>query len=115
MKRILLIDDDESIRGIGKQALEKEGYFVTEASDGIIAMKHFQEKPFDLVITDMIMPQGEGMETIFALKNLFDVKIIAISIKQEFLEMASPLVAATITKPYETVNLLKIVKEVLEM
>lgn len=60
--------------------LENVGYEIVVAADGKKGIKAFQEKPLDLVITDIFMPEKEGLETIRELKRDFpDVKIIAIS------------------------------------
>ncbi len=60
--------------------LQKEGYETISASDGQIAMKLCRENPADVVITDIIMPEKEGIETIVELKREFPgIKIIAMS------------------------------------
>ena len=80
MKRILIIEDDPSQRKLFKLILEKANYEVIEAPDGRIGCSLFRQQPCDLVITDMFMPDKEGMETIFELKTEFpNVKIMAIS------------------------------------
>jgi CheY-like chemotaxis protein len=81
MGRILVIDDDDQVRSMLKHTLEKEGHQVTEAPDGKTGLRLFQqmETP-DLIITDIIMPEIGGIDTIVALRALNpDVKIIAIS------------------------------------
>ncbi len=80
MARILIIDDDLQIREMMEQMLQKEGYETIGASDGQIAMKLCRENPADVVITDIIMPEKEGIETIVELKREFPgIKIIAMS------------------------------------
>jgi CheY-like chemotaxis protein len=80
MKRILVIDDDMQLRQMLKQMLERQGYDVVEAQDGKEGLNLYRQAPTDLVITDIIMPEKEGVETIIELKRDFpDVKIIAIS------------------------------------
>lgn len=80
MKRILVIDDEPDIRELLRRILEKAGYGVTEASDGAVGVKLYRENPADLIITDIIMPEKEGLETIMELRREFPgVKIIAIS------------------------------------
>lgn len=80
MKRILVIDDDVQMREMLRQMLEREGYNVRDASDGKVAMRLFAEEPADLVITDIIMPEKEGIEVIREFRRDFpEVKIIAIS------------------------------------
>ncbi len=80
MKTILIIDDEMQIRLMLRRMLEKEGYKVIDAPDGEQGMKLYSENPADLVVTDLIMPQKEGIEIIFELKRHHpDVKIIAMS------------------------------------
>ena len=77
---ILLVDDDNQFRAMLNEALTGEGYQVQEASDGGQAIKLYESNPTDLVITDLVMPEKEGLEMIVEIKRLFPgVKIIAIS------------------------------------
>ncbi len=79
-KQILIIDNDEGIRFILRRALETAGYEVREASDGAAGLKRFREFRPDLVMTDIIMPEREGVETIMALrKESPETAIIAMS------------------------------------
>jgi len=119
---ILVIDDDETIREILRAILEREGYRVLEAPDGGEGLKQFTETPTDLVITDLIMPGKEGIETIRDLRRKFpDVKIIAVSGggrigPDSYLKMAKGVGALrTLSKPFDRLALLKAVEEVLEM
>jgi DNA-binding NtrC family response regulator len=78
--RILIIDDDEYVRDVLRQMLEREGYEVDEACNGDDGVRIFSEKRQDLVITDILMPGMGGVQTIMELRLLSpDVKIIAIS------------------------------------
>jgi CheY-like chemotaxis protein len=80
MTHILVIDDEKPIRLMLRKLLESQGYTVTDASDGTEGLKRYQEHPADLIITDIIMPDKEGIETIIALKKQNpDIKIIAMS------------------------------------
>ncbi len=80
MPRVIVIDDEAQTREMLYQMLEQEGYEVIVAQDGIDGIKQFRDKPADLVITDLIMPEKEGLEIIQELKNDFpEVKIIAIT------------------------------------
>jgi signal transduction histidine kinase/CheY-like chemotaxis protein len=78
--RILVIDDDEQMRALLKQAMQWAGFEVTTAENGRKGQQAFEERPTDLIITDLIMPEQEGLETIRVIKkNHPTVKIIAIS------------------------------------
>ncbi len=79
-RRILLVDDDEAFRGMVRLALEGFGCEVTEARDGMEAEQLCNAHPFDLVITDLIMPEREGLETIRdVLRRKSGTKVIAMS------------------------------------
>ncbi len=80
MATILVIDDDFYVREMLKTVLEDSGYDVLEAADGNIGVKLFSEHKVDLIITDIIMPEKEGLEAIQEVRKTSpDVKIIAIS------------------------------------
>jgi CheY-like chemotaxis protein len=80
MKTVLLIDDDEMFRRVARLALHEFGYAVTEAADGKAGLAAYLQQPADVVITDLIMPEQEGIETIIALRKANPaVKIVAIS------------------------------------
>ena len=65
--RILLVDDDDGMRLALRRALEHEGHAVIEATNGKHALERLQETTVDLVITDIIMPDAEGLELTFIL------------------------------------------------
>jgi len=69
MARILIIDDEPIIRDVLIETLEREGYETVAASDGNDGIKIHQENPADLIITDLIMPEKEGIETIMELRR----------------------------------------------
>jgi CheY-like chemotaxis protein len=80
MARILVIDDDANIRYTLRQMLTHAGHEVLEAPDGADGLRIFRQQRPDLVITDIFMPERDGLEVILALKREFPtMKIIAIS------------------------------------
>ena len=80
MAKILVLDDEPSILLMLKKMLEKAGHDVNIALNGKIGMELFDQNKPDLIITDLIMPEKEGLETIFELRRKYpDLKIIAIS------------------------------------
>src|SRR5882672_10512644 len=80
MHRILLIEDDEPLRKMIRKVLERAGYEVQEAPNGKIGLKLYSEQPSELIVTDLIMPEKEGLETIMEFRRLAaGVKIIAMS------------------------------------
>ena len=121
MARILIIDDDDQLRHMLCQALEQAGYEAVEARDGQEGLEHFRATPTDLIITDILMPGREGLETIMELRRAVPgIKIIAISGggqtgNMTFLEVARYLGAQrAFQKPFELRELLNAVREVLE-
>lgn len=80
MKHILIIDDEPKIRLMLRKLFVSKGYKVTEASDGNEGIARFHADPADLIITDIVMPEKEGIETIVELKRENPgIKIIAMS------------------------------------
>ncbi|MDK1020578.1 MAG: response regulator [Candidatus Hydrogenedentes bacterium] len=80
MAHILVIDDEVQIREVLRTVLERVGYKVTEAGDGIKGLEIYAEGGIDLVVTDIIMPEKGGIDTIMDLRRDYPgVKIIAIS------------------------------------
>ncbi|MBF0371017.1 MAG: response regulator [Magnetococcales bacterium] len=69
MKKILIIDDDPDCREGLKNLLERAGYAVEVAEDGLEGMATFRNHPADVVITDIIMPRMDGLETIRAIRT----------------------------------------------
>ena len=120
MKTILLIDDDELVRLVLRDTLVlMGGYEVLVASDGRAARKQLAQRAVDLVITDIIMPDEEGVETILLLRKKFpDIPIIAISggarIKAEDCLKIAQAVGADITlaKPFTSKELLDAVERI---
>lgn len=118
IKDILIVDDEEQIRFVLRKILEKEGYTVREASNGNEALHTHREKQADLIITDIIMPDKEGLETILELKNEFpDTKIFAMSgggknSPEQYLHMARGLGADRVfIKPFNRKDILSAVAE----
>jgi DNA-binding response OmpR family regulator len=119
MKRILLIEDEEGLRSMLRISLEKMGYAVVEASDGKAAMAIFKTEPVDLVLTDLMMPEKEGLETIRELrKGHPELKIIAMSgggrtDARDNLKMAKLFGATTVfSKPFSLAELSRAVTEI---
>lgn len=80
MARILIIEDDQSVRAVIRRALERVGHTVFEGVDGGDGFDQVIRNKIDLVITDLVMPNQEGIETIERLKELDNrIPIIAMS------------------------------------
>jgi two-component system, chemotaxis family, chemotaxis protein CheY len=77
---VLIIDDDTGIRRMLRGALERAGHRIEEASNGAEGMQRYRTAPADLVITDVFMPDQDGIETIQQLREEFpESRILAIS------------------------------------
>lgn len=122
MVRILVIDDDDQIRLLLGMLLRGAGYEVAEAANGSEGLRIFREKPADLILTDILMPEKGGLETIQELHRDFPkVKVIALS--GGFKKTENPNLSITevlgvqriLTKPFSQEELLKAVREVLAM
>jgi YesN/AraC family two-component response regulator len=120
MESILIIDDEPQIRSMIRLILERAGYSVMEAADGVEGIRRFHETPVNLIITDLIMPNKDGIGMIIELKKEFpDIKIIAMSggglnRPEGYLRGAQKLGAAcTLSKPINRQELLRVVKDTL--
>lgn len=120
MPRILVIEDDDILRSLMRKMLARAGFEVVEAADGTRATEIYTEQAVDLVITDLFMPETEGMEVIRDLLHEDpQAKIIAISGGSSFdsidyLEMALLIGAArTLCKPFGARELLQTVRQLL--
>ena len=79
MARILLIDDEKMVRETFSMLLESAGHSVDQAEDGVAGVAHFKKQRPDLVITDIFMPEQEGIGTILAIREL-DAKVPIIAV-----------------------------------
>lgn len=118
--RILIVEDDALLRQLLARALTIAGYEVAEADDGQEALVQFELNPAELVLTDIVMPNQEGLETIGKLLRKNPVpKIVAMSgggimDPGGYLAMASKLgAAATLQKPFSHEQMLETLAQVL--
>lgn len=119
-KQILVVDDDDLIRDFMKEYLGKQGYQVTEAADGKEGLKKFRSANFDLVITDIVMPEMEGISFIRELReHNRKVPIIAMTGNihgrmEEYLDISTKLGAdAVLRKPVSNPELLKNISDLI--
>ncbi|MDZ8117952.1 response regulator [Pontiella agarivorans] len=120
MARILIIDDDETIRNVFKRFLDGKGHEVVVAADGRQGLRLVEEAPVDLVITDIMMPETDGLEVVMAIRGKeADIPVIAISggmhaMPMDFLPMAKKFGACDVLyKPVELDDLLGAVEKAL--
>lgn len=122
VSRILVVDDDDQVRGILRKRLQKSGFEVGEASDGEEALGSYRDTPADVVITDLVMPGKGGQGLIRDLRREFpQVRIVAISgaLDQDvpsLLAEADRLGALkTLPKPFTSEQLFEAIDGVLQM
>jgi CheY-like chemotaxis protein len=122
MSVILIIEDNRELREMLKTALLRKDYTVLEAENGKEALIHFKPGVTDLVITDLIMPEEDGLEVIMKIRELKPgIKVIAISGggkagPASYLNLAKALGAdAIFSKPFSTNDLILKIEEMLEV
>jgi len=122
-KSILLIDDDKLILITLKRLLTREGYKVTTALSGQGALRRMEENGFDLIISDIKMPQLDGIETVKRIreyllqssKNPIPEIFITAYAKEEIYKEALALnVAGYIEKPFDVKTLIQTVRQTIE-
>jgi CheY-like chemotaxis protein len=80
MSGVLIVEDDKELREMLKMSLLRSGFIVLEAKNGKDAITHFKPALTDLVVTDLIMPEEDGLKVVIKLRELKpSIKIIAIS------------------------------------
>jgi CheY-like chemotaxis protein len=121
MTSILVVDDDDEFRSMLVESLSQAGYAVTEARDGREGLHMYRNHPRDLIITDLIMPEKEGLETIEEFRRDYPgIRIIAISGGSrhgpfDYLKMARALGARQVlAKPFSRQEILDAITQVLE-
>jgi CheY-like chemotaxis protein len=120
MARILVVDDEELVRLTLRRMLEKTGHDLAEAANGEAAARALRRRRADLVITDIVMPKKDGIETIREFKQRYpEMRIIAMSGggylgEVDFLRMSRHLGAdGILPKPFDADRLLAMVRELL--
>lgn len=117
MKKILIVEDEMEIRNILKLYLPKEGYDVTEAEDGEVAIKLFYEKPFDLVILDIMLPKKDGWSVLREIKKYSSVPVMILSARDDDEDELFGFEIGTdeyITKPFNNKILLARIKALIK-
>jgi CheY-like chemotaxis protein len=122
MADILIIDDDPGVLGILRRILEEAGHSVTDAPDGEVALRHYEGKPADLVVTDIFMPGMDGIEFLVHIRKTFpEARVLAMSgggilSRDQALSDASLLGADEILqKPFSKAEVLEAVNKTLHV
>jgi CheY-like chemotaxis protein len=121
MSRILVIDDDQQIRELIREILERASHSVFEADNGVAGLQKMAEETVDIVVTDIIMPDKDGLETITELRKSYpEVRIIAISgggrrVNRDYLPTAQAFGADLVLyKPFRPQDVMDAIDEVSE-
>ena len=116
--RILLAEDDESLRGFLERALERAGYVVVSYANGQDAYERLQEEPFNLLLTDIVMPHMDGIELARRagdidpeLKIMFITGFAAVTLQTD---SAAPKDARVLSKPFHLRDLVAEVGRMLD-
>ena len=116
MKKILIVDDEEQIRNILRMYLVREGYEISEAEDGEKGLKLFYEKPFDLVILDVMLPKKDGWSILREIKKYTETPVIMLTARDDSEDEVFGFEMGAddyITKPFNNKVLLARVKSLL--
>ena len=119
MVRVLVVDDDEDIRGISKRILESAGHEVDSAADGAIALELIKRKQYELILLDVMVPNVTGLEVVRKLKRDHRTKDIPVIIFSALGTGTHMMLAEDdqadgyIQKPFTTSSLREKVDEVL--
>lgn len=120
MTRVLVVDDDQILRGALRVVLEGAGYEVLDAADGDAGLRLYREQGADLVLVDLFMPERDGLEVIRALRAAIpQPKIVAMSgggrtRHLDVLKAAAAFGASrALQKPFEPRDLLAAIRELL--
>jgi CheY-like chemotaxis protein len=117
-KRILVVDDNDDLRATIQALLQADGFDVAQAADGRAALAELRSRPADVVLTDLFMPDQDGIETIVELKKLYPhLKIVAMSgwtsaQGSDYLQVAREIGAAhTLQKPFDPAELSRVLRQ----
>ncbi len=110
---IILLDDDEELRSFFAATIESLGYTVVTAANSEHVVELIAKHRAILLVTDLVMPDHEGVEGIFSVLRTFKIPIIAISSYREYLHVVEPIVSSVIQKPISAEMLIKAVQRAL--
>ncbi len=113
-RTIVFLEDDESLRTYYSTVLEAHGFTVIQDRNSKQIAGLLKEHQPCLLISDLVMPEHEGIEGIFSIMGKYKVPIIAISSYPQYLHIAKPMVRLTLKKPFSAEELLTAVNTVLD-
>jgi two-component system, OmpR family, response regulator MtrA len=115
-ERVLLVEDDASIREIATLGLERAGFRVTSTGDGRDGLLRFRQGPFDLVVLDIMLPSLDGLEICREIRRESQAPIVMLSARSELHDVIVGLELGAddyVTKPFELPELVARIKAVL--
>jgi DNA-binding NtrC family response regulator len=113
-KTIIFLEDDEPLRRYYTIMLEQHGYRVVQDMNSSKILTLIEQHQPDLLISDLVMPEHEGVEGIMAILGKYRLPIIAISSHAKYLQAVSPLVQCTLHKPFSVEELTSAVQRLLQ-
>lgn len=113
-KRILIVDDERAVRRLLVWTLEKEGYVVHSAENGLAALRHIEQHDCDLLITDYRMPYMDGLELTKQIRSRFpSIPVLVVSGDGPFHDLIKNGASACVAKPFSACELLDLVRSIL--
>ncbi len=117
MSKILVVDDDAHIRELVQVFLQRDGFEVLEAADGLLALSQLDNSKVDLAIIDVMMPNMDGWDLCRDLKSNFDIPVLMLTAKGETSQKLKGFQLGTddyLVKPFEPLELVARVKALLK-
>ena len=115
--KILIVDDDPHIRELVSVFIEREGFQIYEAVDGLDALKKIEEVKVDMVILDIMMPNMDGYDLCYELRKYYDMPILMLTAKGETSQKVKGFHLGTddyLVKPFDPIELVVRVKALLK-